>query len=77
MAGYIAASMLYKCAGVRGGLAEIVDSQMAGWMVLGTVEIELGKGCRGLLLFAEGEGSCDCDDDGYGGKDKFELFHAK
>ena len=41
----------------------------------GTGELRLTR--TGLLLFAECEGSYDGDDDGDGGEDKFESFHAK
>jgi len=78
-AGDIFVFLPYKGAGVAagGGLAEVVHSELAGGLIAGAVVIVLGDVCAGLLLFAEGEGSCDGDDDGHGGEDKFESFHAK
>jgi hypothetical protein len=68
-----------KGAGIVVGsrLAEIVDAELTGGLVVRAVEIVVGEVCAGLLLIAEGEGSCDCNDDGHGGEDKFESFHAK
>jgi hypothetical protein len=75
-AGNKAVVLKYKGAGIVGGrLAEIVYAELAGWLIPGAVEIVLGEGCAGLLLFPEGEGSCDGDDDSHGGEDKFKSFH--
>lgn len=79
-AGDKAVVLLYKGAGVfivGSSLAEVVYTQLASGLVSGAIEIVMREVCAGVVLFAEGEGSSDGNDNSQGGEDKFKSFHNK